>query len=140
MRAAICTVLVAASAVALSGCTAGATGDRAASSPATAPVAATVAPPAAAQGEAVITTAAGQGSSRGADVTTDGSYTAYLACQGGTEVTVVSTATASNTTIPCTGHISRVRFLTEKHGDSLAVRAGAGQEWAFTVADSTVTG
>ncbi|MGO4597476.1 hypothetical protein [Terrabacter sp. 2RAF25] len=111
-----------------------------ASSPAPAPVAATVAPPAAAPGEAVITKAAGQGSSRGADVTTDGSYTAYLVCHGGTEVTVVSTATESRTAIPCTGYVSRMRFLTEKHGDSLTVRADAGQEWALTVADSTVAG
>ena len=138
---AISPVLVAACAAALlAGCAGGSspTAPRAAAAP-SAPSATAVAPPAAPAGESVIASLTGQGSSRSArDITTDGSYTAYLVCRGGQQVVVVSTASKSDTAIPCTGHVSRLRYLTDGHADSLTVRAGSAQEWALTVADATL--
>jgi hypothetical protein len=136
MRSVISSVLVAACAVLLTGCAGG-------SSPTTSstPAAESVSPPGAAAGETVIASVKGQGSSRSArDITTDGSYTAYLVCRGGQEVVVASTASGSDTPIPCTGHVSRVRYLTDGHADSLTVRAAAGQTWGLTVADAALSG
>ena len=141
---AISPVLVAACAAALLAACAGGsspTAPRAAAvqSAPSAPSATAVAPPAAPAGESVIASLTGQGSSRSArDITTDGSYTAYLVCRGGQQVVVVSTASKSDTAIPCTGHVSRLRYLTDGHADSLTVRAGSAQEWALTVADATL--
>lgn len=135
----ISSALVAACAALLTGCAGGSTPS--ASSAAATASSPAVAPPAAPAGEAVIASVTGVGSSRSArDIATDGSYTAYLVCRGGAEVVVASTASGSDTAVPCTGHVSRVRYLTDGHADSLSVTAGDGQAWALTVADANVSG
>ncbi|WP_330475263.1 hypothetical protein [Terrabacter sp. C0L_2] len=140
MRSVSSFIVVAACAALLTGC-AGASSPTSATAP-SAPaeqVDSSVTPPAAAAGEAVLASLTGQGSSRGARaLTTDGSYTAYLVCRGGEEVVVASTASKSDTPVPCTGQVSRLRYLTDGHTETLTVRAGSGQEWAITVADATL--
>ncbi|GGM88549.1 hypothetical protein GCM10009721_12030 [Terrabacter tumescens] len=148
MRPVISSVLVATCAALLTGCAGGSspTSATAPSTPATqagiqAGISAgiSVTPPAAPAGESVIASLTGQGSSRSArDITTDGSYTAYLVCRGGEEVVVVSTASKSDTPVPCTGYASRLRYLTDGHADSLTVQAASGQAWALTVVDATL--
>lgn len=140
MRSVISSLLVAACAALLTGC-AGGSSPTSATAPSTpaAQAARSLTPPEAPAGAAVLASLTGQGGSRGAhDVTTDGSYAAYLVCSGGQEVVVVSAASKTDTPVPCTGYVSRLRYLTDGHAESLTVRAGSGQTWALTVADATL--
>ncbi|MEO7752055.1 MAG: hypothetical protein ABIS35_01440 [Terracoccus sp.] len=53
---------------------------------------------------------------------------------------MLSSATGSDTPVPCTGQVSRVRYLTDSKRDSLTVTSDAAQQWALTVADTTIGG
>jgi len=69
-------------------------------------------------------------------VKVDGSYSIYVACQGGSEVTVVSRVAKTETTVVCSGYPSRLRYLTESTTELWEVKADKEQEWVFTMVDA----
>ena len=97
----------------------------------------TLAPPPVPEGEPVLLTSHGFGAHPASDPTkVDGSYTIYAACQGGSEVTVVSTATRSETRVACSGYTSRLRYLTASTTESWEVKAAKDQEWVLRMVDA----
>jgi hypothetical protein len=66
----------------------------------------------------------------------DGSYSIYVACRGGSEVTVVSRVAKSETKVICSGYPSRLRYLTESTTELWEVKADKEQEWVFRMVDA----